>query len=37
VHDLQDALDAVLSGRPVIAARTTSIGCFIVPPDMRRQ
>ena len=28
-HDLRDALDAVLAGRPVPAPRTTAIGCFI--------
>jgi len=36
VHDLQDALESVLSGKPVAAPETTPIGCFIVPPDMRR-
>jgi redoxin len=35
-HDLVDALDAVLSGKPVAAPETTPVGCFIVPPDMRR-
>ena len=28
-HDLCDALDAVLSGRPVPAPRTEAIGCFL--------
>ena len=28
-HDLRDALDAVLSGRPVPSAKTQAIGCFI--------
>lgn len=28
-HDLRDALDAVLAGRPVAAAETKAIGCFI--------
>jgi len=28
-HDLRDALDAVLAGRPVPTARTQAIGCFI--------
>ena len=28
-HDLRDALDAILSGKPVPAPRTTAIGCFI--------
>lgn len=28
-HDLRDALDAVLSGKPVPKSRTQAIGCFI--------
>jgi peroxiredoxin len=28
-HDLEDALEAVLGGRPVADARTTAVGCFI--------
>ena len=28
-HDLEDALEAVLGGRPVAGARTTAVGCFI--------
>jgi len=36
VHDLQDAIEAVVSGRAVATPETTPIGCFIVPPDMRR-
>lgn len=28
-HDLRDALDAVLAGRPVPTARTQAIGCFL--------
>lgn len=28
-HDLRDALDAVLAGRPVPTGRTQAIGCFI--------
>ena len=28
-HDLRDALDAVVSGRPLTVARTEAIGCFI--------
>ncbi len=28
-HDLRDALDAVLTGKPVRTPRTTAIGCFI--------
>jgi hypothetical protein len=36
-HDLVDALDAVLAGRPVAAADTQPVGCVIVSPDMRRK
>src|SRR5262245_43006728 len=28
-HDLRDALDAVLAGRPVAAGETPAVGCFI--------
>jgi hypothetical protein len=28
-HDLKDALDAVLAGKPVAVSRTDSVGCFI--------
>jgi len=28
-HDLRDALDAVIAGRPVAVAETKAIGCFI--------
>jgi hypothetical protein len=31
VHDLRDVLDAVLTGKPVAAARTIPIGCYITP------
>jgi hypothetical protein len=31
VHDLRDVLDAVLAGKPVAAARTAPIGCYITP------
>jgi hypothetical protein len=37
VHDLAAALDALLSGRPVVQPATQPIGCFIVPPDMRKR
>jgi hypothetical protein len=37
VHDLTDALDAILAGRPVATMATQAIGCFIVPPEMRRR
>ena len=29
-HDLVDALEALLAGRPVAEARTTAVGCYIV-------
>lgn len=32
-HDLQEALDAVVAGRPVEEPRTTAVGCFLV--DLR--
>jgi hypothetical protein len=31
-HDLRDALDAVVAGRPVARPRTDAIGCHIVDP-----
>jgi thiol-disulfide isomerase/thioredoxin len=34
VHDLRDALDAVLAGRPVPNPETKALGCYIVPPDI---
>jgi hypothetical protein len=34
VHDLRDALDAVVAGRAVAHAETTAFGCFIVSPDL---
>ena len=37
VHDLRDALDAVLAGKPVAASDTASIGCFIVSSPRRRK
>jgi hypothetical protein len=36
-HELTDALDAVLAGRPVTAKDTQAVGCVIVSPDMRRK
>jgi hypothetical protein len=33
-HDLRDALDAVLAGRPVPNPETKALGCYIVPPDI---
>lgn len=35
VHDLRDAIDAVLSERPVTAPRTEAFGCYI-PPQPRQ-
>ena len=32
-HDLRDALDAVVQGRPVPTPNTRAIGCFIPPED----
>jgi len=34
VHDLRDALDAVLAGRPVANPETKALGCYIVPADI---
>jgi hypothetical protein len=36
-HDLQNALDALVAGKPVPAPETEAIGCFIVPPELRRK
>ena len=36
VHDLRDALDALLTGRPVSNPETKALGCYIVPPDVLR-
>lgn len=35
VHDLRDALDAVLEGRPVAEPVTRAIGCFLPTPPER--
>ena len=35
VHDLRDAIDAVLAGKAVTAPLTQAIGCFIVPGSQR--
>ena len=37
VHDLRDALDAVLAGKPVANAETKAIGCYIVSPDVLKK
>ena len=34
IHDLRDALDAVLAGKPVPNPETKALGCTIVPPDI---
>lgn len=34
VHDLRDAVDAVLAGKPVAVAETTAIGCLL--PEAKR-
>jgi thiol-disulfide isomerase/thioredoxin len=36
-HDLQDAVEAVLAGKSVSTPTTTPIGCFIVPPGLRKR
>jgi hypothetical protein len=37
VHDLRDALDAVVAGRTVTHPETTSVGCFIMSPDLFKE
>ena len=36
-HDLRDALDAIVAGRPVPKPETQSLGCFIVDPESLRK
>jgi len=36
-HDLTDALDAVLAGKPVPKPETAALGCFIARPDPSRR
>jgi len=36
-HDVRDALDAVLDGRPVTSPETEALGCFIVDPAIIRR
>jgi hypothetical protein len=36
-HDLRDALDAILLGRPVPKPETEALGCFIVDPSVLRK
>lgn len=37
VHDLREALDAVLAGKPVPHPETTALGCHIVSRDFERK
>lgn len=37
VHDLSDAVDAVLAGKPVMTPQTQALGCAIVPADLLRK
>ena len=36
-HDLSDAVDAVLAGRPVLKPETKALGCYIVDPEILRK
>jgi hypothetical protein len=36
-HDLTDALDAIVAGKPVPKPETEALGCFIAPPQPRRK
>jgi AhpC/TSA family len=36
-HDLRDALDAVLAGKPVLHPETEALGCFITDPALLRK
>ena len=36
-HDLTDALDAILAGKPVPRPETEALGCFIARPQPRRK
>ena len=37
IHDLTDALDAVVAGKPVAHAETEAVGCFIARPAPARK
>jgi hypothetical protein len=37
IHDLRDAVDAVMSGRVVTHPETTSVGCFITSPNLIKE
>jgi hypothetical protein len=36
-HDLRDAVDAVLSGKPVRTPETPALGCYIASPELPRK
>jgi thiol-disulfide isomerase/thioredoxin len=36
VHDVRDALDAVLAGKTVTNPETKALGCYIAPPELQR-
>jgi hypothetical protein len=36
VHDVRDALDAILAGKSVANPETKALGCYIAPPDIQR-
>jgi hypothetical protein len=36
-HDLRDALDAIVAGRPVVKAETKALGCSIADPALLRK
>jgi len=36
-RDLRDALDAILSGRPVLKVETEALGCYIADPSLLRK
>ena len=36
-HDLTDALDAILAGKPVLKPETEALGCFITRPQPRKK
>jgi DNA-binding transcriptional ArsR family regulator len=37
VHDLTEALDAVIAGKPVANPETKALGCYIVQPDILKK
>ena len=36
-HDLEDALDAVIAGKPVATRETRAVGCILVGPDQMKR